>query len=215
MEFNVGAFNELLGGLGEFFAWRRASACPCLNPASGSPLRNCPRCSGKGRIWAPEVRAQAGVASSKVQLEWSKFGQWESGDMILSIPEDSPLYEISMYDRVTAETSTDAFSIALIRGAANERIHGKIKSIDQVFWYDDDGETTVPGGIPTISTNGVPTWSANAPPDGRAYSISGVKFTEYYCYGPFSNDRMKHAGMRLPRRMVLRKFDLLGRNGAD
>jgi hypothetical protein len=210
MQFNPGAFNELLGNLGEYFNWRRASACPCLNPASLSPKANCPKCFGKGYLWGPGTRALAGVASSNVQQQWAKFGRWEQGDMVLSIPEDSPLYEIGMFDRVLCETSTDNFTLAMIRGAPSERMHGAVKEFTRVFWFDNN-ENIVEGGLPTVDVNGRLTWADGAPPGGKAYTIEGVKYQEYYCFGPFSNDRNKHAGMRLPRRMVLRKFDLLGR----
>lgn len=131
--------------------------------------------------------------------------------MVLSIPENSALYEIAQFDRITIETSTDAFSIALIRGAVNERVPGAIKSIDRVFWFNQAGDI-VEGSVPTVASNGVPSWpNGGAPPAGVSYSVSGWRYAEYYCFGPFSSDRMKHAGMRLPKRMVMRGFDLFGR----
>lgn len=216
MQFQVGAFNDHLNGLGELFKWRKSWACPCLNPTSGSPNARCPYCSGKGRIWdAKPVDALAAVSSSKTQLEWAKFGQWLSGDMVLTIPEDSPLYEVAMYDRVLCTTSTDAFSLPLIHGALTERINGSVKSIDRVFWFDSSNNM-VEGGVPTVAQNGSLSWpSGGEPPNGQAYSISGIRNNEYYCFGAFSNDRNKHQGMRLPRRMVLRLFDLFGRNGSN
>lgn len=215
MRFNPAAFNAHLDNLGESFLWRKSSACPCINPNSGSPKPGCPSCGGNGRLWGAEVPGIAGVASQKTQQEWAKFGQWESGDTVLSIPENSPLYSIGQYDRVTQPTSSDPFSIPLIRNAPNERVPGKVLSIDRVFWFDTDGVTIVEGGIPVVAANGSLTWSSGAPPAGKTYSISGVRMKEFYCFGAFSNDRMKHQGMRLPRRMVLRLFDLFGRNGTS
>lgn len=215
MQLNPAAFNALLGNMGEWFLWRKSSACPCINPNSGAPKAGCPYCSGKGRIWATPVRAIAGVASSKIQLEWAKLGLWESGDKVLSIPESSPLYDIGQFDRVVSETDTDDFSLPLIRGAPTERIHGPIEKITRVFWFGSDN-AIVEGGIPVVAANGTLTWpDGGEPPAGFTYSISGVKRAEYYCFGPFSVDRMKHAGARLPRRIVLRKFDLFGRNGSQ
>lgn len=211
MKFNAQAFNAHLDNLGEYFLWRKSSACPCINPSSGSPKAGCPHCSGKGRLWEAPVKTKAGVASQKTQQEWAKFGQWESGDLVLSIPENSGLYEIAQFDRLVATTSTDSFSIPLVRGAVNERIPGQIKEITRVYWFNQAGEI-VEGGTPAIGANGVVTWpNGGAPPAGATYSVSGVRYQEYYCFGPFSNDRMKHAGMRLPRRMVMRAFDLFGR----
>jgi len=213
MRFNPSAFNSHLNNMGERFLWRKAAACPCINPNSGSPKPGCPNCGGGGRLWATAVAGLAGVASQKTQQEWAKFGQWESGDMVLSIPESSALYDIGQFDRVVHPTSSDPFSIPLIRNAPNERVPGVIEKITRVFWYNTSN-VLVEGGIPTVGANGTLTWSSGAPPTGTTYSISGVRTKEYYCFGPFSNDRMKHQGMRLPRRMVLRLFDLFGRDRA-
>ena len=157
------------------------------------------------------MRAKAGVASQKTQQEWAKFGQWESGDLVLSIPEDSLLYNVAPFDRVLAETSSDDFSMALVRGAINERIPGSVQDIARVYWFNQSNDI-VEGEIPVVSDVGVPTWpDGGAPPAGVTYSISGHRYQEFYCFGPFPNNRMKHAGMRLPLRMVMRGFDLFGR----
>lgn len=215
MQLQPAAFNALLANLGEWFQWRKAFACPCINPNSGAPLAGCPHCSGKGRLWRQAVRAMSGVANSKTQQEWARMGLWESGDLVLSIPENSPMYNIRQFDRVTAETNTDEFSMPLVHGSPKERIHGPIKEITNVFWFDADG-AEVPGGTPVVAADGTLTWpTGGEPPAGKTYSISGIRFAEWYCFGAFSIDRMKHAGARLPRRMVLRKFDLLGRNGSN
>lgn len=210
MLFDPGAFNDLLGGLGEYFQWRRASACPCINPDSGSPSKKCPHCFGKGKLWSAAQRVAAATASSSVQQQWAKFGRWETGDLVLSIPEDSPLYGIAMFDRVRCETSTDSFSTVLIRGGDGERLQVPVQCITRVFWFDGAG-AIVEGQAPAVADNGALTWSAGAPPAGKPYTIEGVKFQEYYALEQFSNDRMKSYGMRLPRRMVMRKFDLWGR----
>lgn len=211
MQLNPQAFNDHLNNMGEWFRWRRSSACPCINPSSGSPKVGCPHCGGKGRLWETPVRALAGVASQKTQQEWAKFGQWESGDLVLSIPEDSPLYDVAPFDRVVAEITSDAFSMPLVRGAPNERIPGAIKEITRVYWFSQAGDITE-GKAPTINALGVPSWpDGGAPPAGTTYSLSGHRYQEFYCFGPYPVSRMKHAGARLPVRMVMRMFDLLGR----
>jgi hypothetical protein len=157
------------------------------------------------------VRVKAGVASQKTQQEWAKFGQWESGDLVLSIPDDSPLYDVAPFDRVLAETSSDSFSVPLVKGAVNERIQGTVESITRVYWFNQAG-AIVEGKIPVINDVGLPTWpDGGGPPAGTTYSVSGTRYQEFYCFGAFPNNRMKHAGMRLPLRMVMRCFDLFGR----
>lgn len=213
MQLNPQAFNAHLGSFAEPFQWRRAFACPCLNPATGAPRANCPGCSGKGRLWMPAVDASAAVASTNVQQQWARFGQFEQGDKVLSIPENSPLYDLMQYDRLTALTDTEGFSTAFIHGSPTERVHGKILEFSRCFWFSS-GSTIVEGGLPTLDADGVLTWAAGEPPANKEYSLTGTRYQEFYCWGSFSVDRMKHGGLRLPRRMVVRRFDLLGRAGS-
>lgn len=209
---NPAAFNVHLNHLGEDFQWRAASACPCINPNSGAAAPACPQCGGKGYAWAPAVKARAAVASSNTQLAWARMGMYETGDMVLSIPSDSPMYGISQFDRVLAPTSSDRFSLALIRGAPAERLSQAVKSIDRVYWLVND-EVVEGSARPTINANGTLTWpGSGSPPAGKGYSITGVRLNEYFCFGAFASDRNKHQGLQLPKRMVLRKFDLLGRS---
>jgi hypothetical protein len=212
MQLNAEAFARHLDGFAEQFKYRKAYACPCLNPTSSAPQANCPACLGKGWLWSLPIDADCAVASSKVQLEWSKMGNWESGDLVLSIPYTSVLYGIAQFDRVVQLTSTDERALVLVRGSERERLQGAVKQVLRTFWFADDGQTPVEGGIPTVGGDGRLAWPATgAPPAGKKYSITYCRYTEYYCFGEFSNDRKKHGGALLPRRVVLRRFDLLGR----
>lgn len=210
MQLNPAAFDAMLEDFAEPMLWRKSNACPCLNPKSGAPDPKCPVCSGKGRIWGAATPTSSAVASSSSQQQWAKNGLYQQGDLVLSIPQSSALYDITQYDRVVQLTSTDDFSLPLVRGAPTERLHGRVKEITRVFWLN--GSTAVEGSIPTVADDGTITFpGSGAPPAEKTYSISGNRYAEYFCFGPFSNDRMKHGGLRLPRKMVMRKFDLFGR----
>lgn len=210
MRLSPRAFNAHLNHMGQRFLWRRSSACPCYNPHSGAGKPGCPICEGKGRFWSDPVEAVAGVASSRVQREWAQFGIYESGDLVLSIPENSPMYEMGQFDRALMLNSTDHFSITLTRGQ-NDRIYLPVETISRVFWIHPQNDTIVDGGIPTVANDGSLAWAAGAPPAGMQYTIEGTRYSEYYCYGPYPSDRNEHQGARLPKRVVLRKFDLFGR----
>ena len=210
MQFSSQAFNAHLNNLGETFKWQASSACPCITPQSGSAKQGCPHCGGKGRLWAAPVNAKAGVASQKTQMEWAKLGQWESGDLVLAIPENSPMYDVAPYDRVISTTSSEKVSIPLIRGAVNERVPGTVKAIRRIFWFNAAG-TIVEGSIPSLNDKGQPPWASGGPPVGTAYTVTYDRHQEFYCFGPMANNRFKHDGMRLPLRMVMRSFDLFGR----
>lgn len=211
LELDPDAFNEFLFGIGQDCTWSKAYTCPCINPSSGSARVNCPRCSGKGRFWTDTVATTVGVASQKVQLEWAKMGLWESGDAVVVIPENSPMYEIGQFDRVVMLNSTDHFSKVLTRGAVNEKLLASVEAISRVFWLATNGDI-VEGGIPVVSDDGELSWpNGGEPPVGMQYSLNGTQYAEYYCYGAYASDRNEHRGARLPKRLVLRKWDLMGR----
>lgn len=212
MQLNPQAFNALIDNMGESFLWRRAYACPCINPHSGAAKPGCPQCNGKGHIWDAAIESTAGVCSSGTQLNWTKMGRAEAGDLVLIIGENSPLYEVGQFDRVTALTSSDGFSLPLVRGTPTDRIFGPVQVFTRVFWLNAGG-AIVEGGLPVQAADGTLSWpNGGAPPAGATYSVSGSRYTEYFCFGQYSSDRMKHHGARLPRKMVMRRFDLYGRD---
>lgn len=209
MRLDPTAFNDFLSTIGQRLLWRRAFACPCINPASGSPKPGCPNCRGKGRAWAAPVEGVAGVAGMKVQREWAQFGTWESGDTILSIPSDSPLYAMGQFDRITQLDNTEPFSVTLTRGQ-NDVLRGKVTEISRVFWLTPVG-ASVDGEIPTVSDSGVMTWATGAPPAGIQYSVTGRVNPEYFVFSELPSSRGMHSGAALPRKVVCRKFDLFGK----
>ena len=213
MRFNPAAFDSHLNNIGQQFLWRRSYACPCVSPTSGASKPNCPQCRGKGRIWdATSTACVAGMANQKTAQEWAKFGMWQSGDAVVTIPQASPMYDMGMFDRVVMLNSDDVFSLVLTRGGVNEKIFEPVKSVTRLFWLDAQSNI-VDGALPTVASDGTISWATGAtqPAVGTQYTIQGMKFSEYFCFGPFPSDRNEHQGMRLPKRVVLRKFDLFGR----
>lgn len=213
MRFNPGAFDRFLAGIGQQVEWRRSYACACVIPTSGAPDPKHALCSGKGRLWDPPVPTVTGVASQSVTAEWMQSGQYETGDMVLSIPQASPLWNAGQFDRVLMLNSTDVFSMPLTRGAPNERLLLKVQSIDRCFWLHPTTRLVVEGGIPVVDADGNLSWPGGVgePPPGMLYSLTGQKFDEYFIFGQYPSDRNQHSGMRLPRKLVARKWDLFGR----
>lgn len=212
MQFNPAAFDTFLTGMGQDVLWRRSYACACVNPASGQPDPKHALCSGKGRLWDEPVATVTGVAGQKVQIQWAQMGMWEAGDLVLSIPQVSPLWEAGAFDRVTALNATDVFSQPLVRGAPAERLQFQPASVTRCFWLHPSTRQVVDGGLPVIGADWRPSWpNGGEPPPGATYSLTGTKFGEYFIWGELPSDRNQHRGMRLPRRVVARKFDLFGR----
>lgn len=212
MRFNPAAFDRFLADIGQRVAWRRSYACACVNPSSGAPDPKHALCGGKGRLWDAPVATVTGVASQKVQLAWAQMGMYEVGDMVLSIPQASPLWEAGPFDRITALDSTDVFSQPLVRGAPSERLLFQPVVIDRCFWLHPTRRLPVDGGAPVVDTDGRLSWpNGGEPPPGATYSLTGTKHSEYFLWGEYPSDRNQHQGMRLPRRVVARRFDLFNR----
>lgn len=211
MRFSPARFNAFLNGaVGQAFAWRRRSACPCADPSSGHASFNCQVCSGKGHIWSTcEEQVVAGQSSQSPQKAIATFGNYERGDCTITIPSDSPMYDAGQYDRIRSLASTNRFS-EVVRPGLNDRLLGTIVCVDRVFWLDTDDETVVEGRVPTVDENGALIWEHGSPPAGRNYVIEGTRYDEWFVYIPLVTDR-NIGVMGLPRKVAARRFDLLGR----
>lgn len=213
MRLNPAAFDAFLGGnIGQNFNWRKAYRCPCQNPQSGAANPSCLQCGGAGVLWDNSILSPAGVANQKVQREWAQFGQWQNGDVVVTIPQVSPMYDAGEFDRATMLNATENFSLQLTAGSTLERIRLQVQSFSRVFWLDMNQNIVNGSAVPTVGPDGVLTWPATgAPPIGTQYSINGTALVEYFVWGNFPQNRNEHFGARLPKRVVLRKFDLFGR----
>lgn len=209
MRLSPDGFNRLLNQMGQAFSWRRAYACPCVNPNSGSARTNCPNCAGKGRLWVDPVEGLAGTVSRDQMKNFASFGLWDAGDIMLSIPSDSPLYDMGQFDRVLAINRTEPFSLNLVRGV-NDLIRFPILSIERVFWMDKTDALVDIAGVEVLP-DGRLQWGDVAPPINTTYSVTGRRRPEYFCYMEIPSDRPMHQGAPLPRRVTLRRFDLFGR----
>ena len=212
MRLNPAAFDRHLQSIGQQVQWRRSFACACYNQQSGSADPKHALCAGKGRIWDQPRPSVVGVASQKTLAQWQAMGMFEAGDTVLSIPQSSSMYdEISQFDRVTMLNSTDVFSQPLTHGAPSERLLFQVASITRCFWLHPQTRNIVEGGLPSVGPDGRLTWTSGEPPPGASYSLTGTKYGEFFCFGDFPSDRPEHSGARLPKRVVLRRWDLFGR----
>lgn len=212
MQLDPGAFNEWLANIGQQARWRQSFACPCRNPQTGAPDPACPQCGGKGHVWSAPLDSVAGMAGQKTQDRWAQASRFQEGDIVVTIPSDTPMYGISQFDRVVMMNSSDRFSQPYTRGAPSERMVFQPDSLERVYWLDKVTRMPVEGVLPTISDTGVFTWPAvGAPPPGTTYSITGTRRSEYFCFGQLPSNRNMHQGAALPRLVILRRWDLFGR----
>ena len=212
MELDPDDFNEHIAHMGQRVRWRRAYSCPCTNEFSGAADPTCPQCHGKGHIWnSPGVESVVGVTAQQINPQWQDFGNFEQGDMVMTVPSDSPLYEMGRFDRVVLLNATDRFSRIYTRGVTSERVDVPITSIERVFWLNEDKTAQVEGGIPTWDDAGNLTWATGEPPVGVQYSIAGTRYAEYFVWQSLPSDRKEHVGALLPLKVPLRRFDIFGR----
>lgn len=211
MQLSAQRFNAFLGGaVRQDVLWRRHSACPCVNPASGAADPLCPVCGGTGHSWADPVPAWAGVTSQSPRRAYAVFGGWELGDAVITIGSDSPLYAAAEFDRIQLLASTTPFSDVRTPGL-NDRLRAPVQSISRVFWLSADRSTVVEGSVPTVGADGSLSWpDGGGPPQGVSYTVEGVRFLELYVYGPLASDRNSGAAS-LPLKLAARNFDLIGR----
>lgn len=208
MAFSPALFNRHLRQIGQDIKWRQAFACPCVNPASGAAKPGCPLCRGKSWQWAAEVDCRVGLQMVNNKKGFAAFGQWEPGDALLTIGSDQACYAASHMDRFRALNSTSTFSVNLTRGDS-DIVRGTIQSISRVFWTTADGNAIVDGGIPVVNADGTFTWPDNdGPADGKVYSITGVRYDEFFAYMQIPSNRPMSAGAALPKKLPVRKLDL-------
>jgi hypothetical protein len=165
--------------------------------------------AGVGVIWDGPVDAMVALAGQKVQRGWAQFGFYEQGDVVLTLQSDSPAYDMGERDRVVFVQSSMPFSVVRTNTGA-QKLEFPVATIESVLWLDGAG-VRVDGALPAVAADGTLTWASGAPPADTQYSITGRKRPEYFCWGDFPQDRAHHGGLPLPRRVVLRRFDLFGR----
>lgn len=210
MKLSAKAFNRHLAHLGQSFSWRPGYACPCVSRDSGQPNPNCNHCEGKGRQWGAAVPGTAGVVSQAKLRQYEAFGPFDKDDVMLSIGSDSPLYPMGQYDRAEALNRSEPFSMALVRGL-NDVIKFPVISLTRAFLINAQ-DAIVELALPTVNANGTLNWNGTPPPAGINYSLTGRRRPQYFCYLELPTDRPMHHGEPLPRKVILRRFELLDRS---
>lgn len=213
MPMSVGRFNAQLRRQGQDMGWAKASKCPCLDADSGAARRGCPVCRGLGVFWSAPVASHAGLSGMKVQREWQSFGEYQSGDVVVSVPSNTPLYTCGENDRVTFTQSSRSFDIVLTRGDVGEIIRSRVLAFDRCFRLLPDGSATVECALPIQAADGTIAFADGAvqPDPGQQYTVMGRCVPEYFLFKDLAQDRAHYGGLPLPRKLALRLFDLFGR----
>lgn len=206
MKLNPAKFNKFENGIAQDFYWRKAVACPCVTATSGQAKTSCPHCHGAGRIWGTAIPGKACIVGRDVMMKFAKFGQYTDEDIMISIPSDSPIYGMGVFDRIECRNRTESFSMNMVYGV-NDIMKFNPITVERAFWLNDLMEI-VEGTVPKVFADGTLHWSGITPPARKTFSITGRKYAEFYAYASIPLDRAHHAGADLPRRVVLRNFSL-------
>lgn len=200
-------FNAFLSKLGQRVGWRPSRACPCRNPYSGAAAQACPSCGGLGRIWDEAIECHAAPAGQKLQRAWADFGLWQSGDLVVTLASDQAIYALGEGDRVVLLDSSAPFSLVLAPGA---KLRMTVLEFSRCTYLAAGVETDA--ALPDVADDGVLSWAGGgAPPAGAQFTLTGRRHPEYFAFQEFPQDRAHHHGADLPRRVVLRAWDLYGR----
>lgn len=209
MKLSAPAFNKFLVGIGQRVLWRRSFPCPCVTEHSGAAAPNCPVCHGKGVTWDAPVEGHGGVTSQNSAKKFADFGTFMEGDVILTLPGDSTIYDMGRYDRVALMNASEVFARVVVQGVSDRMDDLLIKAVTRVFWIS--AGKVVDGSIPLLGEDGELIWLPGGPPPGVQYTIYGFKYPEYFVYQAVPSNRAEHFGEPLPKKVQLRMFDLLGR----
>jgi hypothetical protein len=213
MRLSPAHFNSQLQEMGQKMLWRRAQLCPCRDPHSGGANPECPICAGRGVAWGQNIPAHAGVVGAKAMRAFGDFARWEDGDVVISIPSNSPLWGAGENDRVIFTDGHEPFQIQMTRNQGVS-VPFAAERIDRCFWLGPNGSAVIECSLPRVdpSTRAL-NWAdqSTAPDPGAQFTLSGRKRPEYFLYKDIPVSRGHFMGLALPKRAVLKKFDLFGR----
>ncbi len=200
----------MLGEMGQQVLWRPATLCPCQAEYSSSPDVNCPNCHGRGVVWGKAIPAHTGTAGQSTSRKYASYGRFEDGDVVWTIPSNSPMWDCGEFDRVIMTQSSLPFSRNLTRDGT-EKVSLSVISVDRCVWRRPGDNLLIDAGLPRIDpdTNEV-SWvdQGSAPDPGAQYSISGRYRPEYFIFGSLPRDRAHYQGLDRPRLVIARKFEL-------
>lgn len=211
MRLNAARFDRHLANLGQRFTYRCSYMCSCINPNSGQATPGCPICAGKGHFWDDAIPAMAASANQKAQMAWASTGLYKDGDIVLTVPQNSPIWDAGQFDRLTMLDGSQRFSQALRRGDPTERLLFTPKAFERVFWISPTTKALVDGGLPVADAKGNLSWTEKAPPPGTTYTLTGTRLQEYFLFQELPRNRNMHSGVRLPKMVVVREMDLFKR----
>ena len=196
--------------IGQAATWERASRCPCRSTRTGGADVACVVCKGIGWIWDAPQPCAFGVSGSTPSRKFAAFGEWEDGDVLLTIPSDSLAYDMGERDRITMTQSSLRSTEVLTRGTnetlrysqpiALSTVWGIVANARQEFYdsidFQLDGHTML--------------WLTTTLSAGQQYSVLYTARPQYFVYRELVGDRPM-GGRSMPRKVHVKLMELFNR----
>ena len=159
-----------------------------------------------------------GVTSVLVAKQFAQFGEWDKGDMIATIPARDvhgallDVYQIGEFDRMTLADSVVRRSFLGVRGERDRFPERTIRAVTDAFGLQGGVQVPLEDGIDFRVTGNTVEWLSDTLAAGDGYSLRYVVSPEYFVWTTLEQPRAHDLGKALPKKVVLRLFDLFGRD---
>ena len=202
--------NAMLQLIGQAVTWERASRCPCRSTRTGGPEVSCPVCRGVGWIWDTPVPCMLGVSGSTPSRKFAAFTEWEDGDVLVTIPSDSPAYDMGERDRITLTDASHRMSEVLTRGV-NDQLRYRKPLVIHSVWAIVSNERKDYHDLIDYKVDGhTVTWLTAGPAQNQQYAVLYNAQPEYFVYRELVGDRPM-GGRSMPRKVHVKLMELFNR----
>jgi len=202
--------NTMLQLIGQAATWERASRCPCRSTRTGGADVACVVCKGVGWIWDAPQPCSFGVSGSTPSRKFAAFAEWEDGDVLLTIPSDSPAYDMGERDRITLTDSSLRSAEVLTRGTQDTLRYRKPIAILTVWAIVNTIRKEYYESIDYLMDGPTIRWLTDPFPAGQPYSVLYRARPEYFVYRELAGDRPM-GGRSMPRKVHVKLMELWNR----
>jgi len=227
---NAARFEDQIDRRSRPVQWQEAVVCSCWNLESGSPTYSCLACHGKGYVYQTAIDSKALITSITLSKDFEAMaGVFEVGDAVMTVAKriptrlpngiptgqntDNPIFDVSMYDKVTLLDDEFKSSEVLVKGTSiNARppdtlLNDNVTRIRSIKKYDPLTGAVVPYILHTdfeLVSNLV-SWvtGGSSPATGDQYSVSYYHRPTYVVTATLPKPRHQD-GQDFPRYVALR-----------
>lgn len=157
-------FEELINRRGRLIKWERGNRCPCQDAKRLSAEENCILCEGSGFVYTSQGEFKAVITSLLGKHKYTGFGDWISGDSVMTFAADK---DVGDRDRITVNNAEERESDVLRKGKRDFLLEATITRIIEVR----DRDRTYTEGLDFDRNNRNIVWKGIAPTDGAPYSV--------------------------------------------